>query len=128
MPSRPPGGVSLRLSARYPMMPAQRSGAAAASLEAAVRRPAPRWAWVGATVAARAYPDEDFVRARLGDRAPLEAEGLVLDRGLGGEREHPHTRGAPMWAPHPPSALIPSPRGPATSARARGAARPPSGP
>src|SRR3989442_7567158 len=44
---------------------------------------------------------------------------LVLDRGLGGEREHPHTGGAPMWAPHPPSALIPSPRGPATSARAR---------
>src|SRR5437879_6461990 len=101
MPSRPPGGVSLRLSARYPMMPAQRSGAASA---------------------------EDFGRARLGDRGPLEAEGLVLDRGLGGEREHPHTGGAPMWAPHPPSALIPSLRGPATSARARGAARPPSGP
>src|SRR5437867_650600 len=83
---------------------------------------------VGATDAARADPDEDFVRARLGDRALLEAEGLVLDRGLGGEHEHPHTGGAPMWAPHPPSALIPSPRGPATSARARGAARPPSGP
>src|SRR2546430_5162248 len=39
---------------------------------------------VGATDAARADPDEDFVRARLRDRPPLEAEGLVVGPGPGG--------------------------------------------
>src|SRR5439155_13438527 len=82
---------------------------------------------VGATNAARADPDEDFVGARLGDRAPPEAEGFVLDRGLHGERERPHTGGAPTWAPHPCNVLTPRPRGRATSGLAPDAAGPPSG-